>query len=304
MGGRYDATNVLKHKAVNVISRVGLDHQEHLGPTLADIAFQKCGIFAPNVPIIFSSSNPADVLRTIRHQAQMTRSRSLRSDFNYDKRSPPAFPNFVFKRDAAPDPSLLQFRGPHHQRDNKCLAFFAAHALLCALGRAPGRDADSAMERAIDATRVPGRLQRVSLAGAWTRRPVPALVDGAHNADAARAVSRAMRSWSLGIAGGGGTGSATFVVAVSGAGKVRDVVAPLLRDGDAVFAVEFGLVAGMDREPYPAEAIRAELEQHAAAEGMHLRVFAGNLRDAMSFAEERYEQVRGTPSSSPAACIS
>ena len=46
----------------DAFKRVGLDHQEHLGPTLADIAFQKCGIFAPNVPIIFSSNSPPDVL--------------------------------------------------------------------------------------------------------------------------------------------------------------------------------------------------------------------------------------------------
>jgi folylpolyglutamate synthase len=289
MGGRYDATNVLKHKAVNVITQVGLDHQEHLGPTLDAIAYQKCGIFAPNVPIIFSSSNPADVLRVIRHQAQRTRSRALRGDFNYHKKFPPAFPNYL-PRNKQPRPGLLSFVGPTHQRENKRLAFFAAHTLLCRLGRAPGLEADLALVRAIDGVHMPGRLQELDLAGAWTRGSVPALVDGAHNAAAAAEVRRPMRSWSAKRARGE-SDSATFVVAVSDARKVREVVAPLLQNGDSVFAVEFGPVDGMEwRKPHPADAIRAEIDEYATELGMRVRALSGSLREAMHFAEDQYQQ--------------
>ena len=51
MGGRLDATNVVT-PLVSVITSVGLDHQEFLGRTLAEIAFEKAGIIKPWVPVV------------------------------------------------------------------------------------------------------------------------------------------------------------------------------------------------------------------------------------------------------------
>jgi dihydrofolate synthase/folylpolyglutamate synthase len=50
-GGRLDATNVVR-PAVSVITSVGLDHTETLGPTIADIAWQKAGIIKPGAPVV------------------------------------------------------------------------------------------------------------------------------------------------------------------------------------------------------------------------------------------------------------
>src|SRR5512143_2936862 len=44
LGGRFDATNVVR-PAVCAVSRIGLDHTEMLGDTLAAIAREKAGIF-------------------------------------------------------------------------------------------------------------------------------------------------------------------------------------------------------------------------------------------------------------------
>jgi dihydrofolate synthase/folylpolyglutamate synthase len=51
MGGRLDATNVVT-PLVSVITTVGRDHQEFLGETLAEIAFEKAGIIKPGVPVV------------------------------------------------------------------------------------------------------------------------------------------------------------------------------------------------------------------------------------------------------------
>lgn len=51
MGGRLDATNVLK-PVVTAITTVGLDHQAELGGTLAEIAAEKSGIIKRGVPVI------------------------------------------------------------------------------------------------------------------------------------------------------------------------------------------------------------------------------------------------------------
>lgn len=44
LGGRLDATNVLDHPAVTVITSIGLDHQQYLGETIEEIAREKAGI--------------------------------------------------------------------------------------------------------------------------------------------------------------------------------------------------------------------------------------------------------------------
>ncbi|MEL6317386.1 MAG: Mur ligase family protein, partial [Pseudomonadota bacterium] len=43
LGGRLDATNVVETPALTVITPIDLDHQDFLGPTLADIAREKAG---------------------------------------------------------------------------------------------------------------------------------------------------------------------------------------------------------------------------------------------------------------------
>ena len=51
MGGRFDATNVVR-PLVSVITTIAKDHEEHLGATLAKIAFEKSGIVKPSVPVV------------------------------------------------------------------------------------------------------------------------------------------------------------------------------------------------------------------------------------------------------------
>ncbi len=51
LGGRLDATNVIRPLAAGVTS-IGIDHVEYLGDTLEAIAFEKAGIFKPGVPAL------------------------------------------------------------------------------------------------------------------------------------------------------------------------------------------------------------------------------------------------------------
>lgn len=52
LGGRLDATNVLKAPALCVITAVSLDHQQYLGETLTEIAGEKAGIIKRSVPCV------------------------------------------------------------------------------------------------------------------------------------------------------------------------------------------------------------------------------------------------------------
>lgn len=55
MGGRLDATNILTTTEICVITSIGLDHTEHLGDTLAEIAREKAGIVKMNSICVTSS---------------------------------------------------------------------------------------------------------------------------------------------------------------------------------------------------------------------------------------------------------
>ena len=57
MGGRLDATNALR-PVVSVITPIGMDHQQWLGGTLAEIAGEKAGIIKPGVPVVSAPQEP------------------------------------------------------------------------------------------------------------------------------------------------------------------------------------------------------------------------------------------------------
>ncbi|MDY5577455.1 MAG: folylpolyglutamate synthase/dihydrofolate synthase family protein [Lachnospiraceae bacterium] len=67
LGGRLDATNIIKSPIVSVITSISLDHTEILGDTIEKIAKEKAGIIKPEVPVVYyqSSKETADVIEEI-----------------------------------------------------------------------------------------------------------------------------------------------------------------------------------------------------------------------------------------------
>ena len=68
LGGRLDATNVIDRPLASVITPVSLDHAEHLGSTLGEIAGEKAGILKRNVPAIVAAQ-PREALAAIERLA-------------------------------------------------------------------------------------------------------------------------------------------------------------------------------------------------------------------------------------------
>jgi len=54
LGGRLDSTNVIS-PVLSVITNIGYDHVDLLGPTLADIAREKAGIIKPQTPVVIGT---------------------------------------------------------------------------------------------------------------------------------------------------------------------------------------------------------------------------------------------------------
>ena len=60
MGGRLDATNVLKPK-LTIITNISLEHSDYLGATIGQIAAEKAGIIKTGVPLITGARQPAAI---------------------------------------------------------------------------------------------------------------------------------------------------------------------------------------------------------------------------------------------------
>ncbi|NBH14392.1 bifunctional folylpolyglutamate synthase/dihydrofolate synthase [Lachnospiraceae bacterium] len=56
LGGRLDATNVVKYPLLTVITSISLEHTEILGDTIAKIASEKAGIIKEHVPVVYDAS--------------------------------------------------------------------------------------------------------------------------------------------------------------------------------------------------------------------------------------------------------
>ncbi len=156
LGGRLDATNVVKHPAVCAITRIGLDHCDWLGHSLEAIAAEKGGIIKPDVPVVLGEMPPE--------------ARCVLERIAAERNAPCIYaPNVVGDADV---PSGLALGGKFN-RENARTALAALSVLD--VGRA-------AVERGFSSVVWPGRYQKVEHCGRCF------LVDGAHNPPAMRAL--------------------------------------------------------------------------------------------------------------------
>ncbi len=68
LGGRLDSTNIIIPE-LSVITNIGLDHCEHLGFSLEEIAGEKAGIIKPGVPVVIGEKGCPQVEEVFRKRA-------------------------------------------------------------------------------------------------------------------------------------------------------------------------------------------------------------------------------------------
>jgi dihydrofolate synthase/folylpolyglutamate synthase len=178
MGGRFDATNVVR-PLVSVITTIARDHEEHLGSTLEKIAFEKAGIVKPRVPAVCGvSGGPA--LRVIRRAAR-ERGTVLTEVFGKGRMLETARVRdgyrFIYMGEGGRYAFTPGLAG-RHQGANAAVAIGTAEVLSRTW---KPFDKNKVLE-AIRETRWEGRLETVR------RRPL-VLLDGAHNPEGAEALA-------------------------------------------------------------------------------------------------------------------
>ncbi len=234
IGGRYDATNVVDSK-VAVITNVALDHVEILGPSRADIAWDKAGIVKPGSTLVLAESDPE--LASIFEATPACPLWRLGRDFDCEKNVVAPLGRDVTLRTpgARYEQVALQLHGAY-QGVNAACALAGAEALV---GRSLG---DEEVRNALASVTSPGRMEVLGTAP-WL------ILDGAKNPAGAAAAARAIaeeftgaRSRILVVGMLSGRDPTEMLVALS-ADSARLVVATAPSDPRAFPAGEVGEAA-------------------------------------------------------------
>ncbi len=78
LGGRLDATNIIKKPLVSIITPIGLDHAAFLGDDLGSVAREKAGIAKTGVPLVSARQIPEVLEEIEKHTAVLLEGRDWR----------------------------------------------------------------------------------------------------------------------------------------------------------------------------------------------------------------------------------
>ena len=269
LGGRLDATNVIGKPALSVITPVSLDHQQYLGDTLEQIAFEKAGIIKAGVPLVAGPQAEA-ARKVIAEQAERLDAPGVFEGADYRVRRAPDGGGLLFTwKDGAERPVPQPNLHGHHQAENAGMALAAAE-LLAAQGFRISREA---MNEGLTRAYWPGRMQRLEsgpllrlLPGGWEL-----WLDGGHNESAGRALAESLGAWRekplhliYGMLNTKNAGAFLEPLAAH-ARSLRAVAIPgEVNSLSAEDAARFAVAAGF--QATPAESVRTALAGIAAAE--------------------------------------
>lgn len=186
LGGRFDATNVIAPVA-GAITTIGFDHQQHLGHTLAEIAFEKAGIIKAGMPVV-AGWLPDEAMTVVRRVAREREATLLETalDTTIDASMVAGAATLTLATPAGRyGPLTLALRGEHQIRNAA-----VAVRLLEAAGQAGVAISPAAIVHGLTAATWPARLEALHL-----RDGGLVILDAAHNAEGAAALGDYLGRW-------------------------------------------------------------------------------------------------------------
>lgn len=261
MGGRLDATNILGQLSqwdrpnesgvpieqfrpkplVTAVSTIALDHQGFLGSTLEEISTEKAGIMKPGVSVVLAPNENSVIQNLLRIARDVGVHQVLRAEHTqgYENISRHTAKTHKFDNDEV-------------RKQNSAMAFSLTWLALQQLNRLQTLDQASllplisAFQEVPAKTVWPGRVQDISIEHVTGYSPL-ILIDGAHNAESAKALANTVRKRT------GGTRPIIWVIAASQGKDIRSMLKLFLsvqeasesKNPSSVIATRFGPVDGM-----------------------------------------------------------
>lgn len=166
MGGRFDATNVISSPLVSVITSIGLDHTDYLGDTIAQIAFEKCGIIKKGASVVSYPMQKPEALEVIKGCCKDRNCNLTVPSLNELKIENEGIDASEFIYDGKR--YTLNMAGRHQ--------IYNAITAICAVNSLDINVSYEAICRGLSAVKCSARLEVIS------QKPL-VLIDGAHNSD-------------------------------------------------------------------------------------------------------------------------
>jgi len=221
MGGRFDATTVVD-PIITAITTISEEHQEYLGTSLSQIAFEKAGIIKPEIPVI-SGVIDEEAKRTIKAIAQ-----ELKAPFIDVFGEENCFAkkrinhNFLFKYTQNNETYEYSALLPgSHQGKNAVIAINIANQINSNYRRLEKEK----IIKGIESTEWEGRLEVIS------RKPL-IIMDGAHNIEGAKALREYITEF---------VGSVSVLVfAIMREKKIKEISHILFPSAEKVILTMFG----------------------------------------------------------------
>ena len=183
LGGRFDSTNIIKSPLASVLTTIDYDHIDVLGDTLEKIAYQKAGIIKDNT-LVITYPQKQEVLGVIEEEVKLKNSKLFRfpmENININKVTEfgTTF-DFSYNGQTIRDIQISMLG--EYQIYNASLA---ATSLIVLRDKALVQITDEEIKRGLKETTWPGRLEVM-------RRNPTFLIDGAHNVQGVRQLTKAL----------------------------------------------------------------------------------------------------------------
>ncbi|MDJ1016878.1 MAG: folylpolyglutamate synthase/dihydrofolate synthase family protein [Paracoccaceae bacterium] len=181
LGGRHDATNVIDEPRLTIITKIDLDHQQFLGETVGEIAYQKAGIIKRGIPVVIGQQHEA-ALEVIEAEAERLGAPTIACGQHWHVQEERG--RLIYQDETGLlDLPLPNLRGPH-QIGNAGMAL----AALRHLGFG-----EKAAEGAVTDAYWPARMQRLRKGPLVDSAPGAEIwLDGGHNPAAAEALAETL----------------------------------------------------------------------------------------------------------------
>ncbi len=177
MGGRLDATNVLKPR-LSIISNISLEHRQYLGNTIAEITAEKGGIIKHGIPVV-TGVNQKEAVEVLKDIAQKQEAPLFRLGEHFRVRKNKNSNTFSYVGISSTWKNMKAGLQGNHQIENASLALAACEIL----NRQNTKFNVEQIKEGLLKTDWPGRMEVVS------QTPY-VILDGAHNLMAARKLAK------------------------------------------------------------------------------------------------------------------
>ena len=195
LGGRLDATNVIKKPIVTIINEISIDHTNFLGSSIKKIANEKAGIIKKNSPVVVGEQK-RKAIKILKKKAKNLNSKIFcyKEDWfiKKNKKNHIIFFNNLKnnKKEKYPHPKLIG----EHQIINSGIALKAFNLIM------KKKYNKNSIKKGLKNVKWPGRLQRIYLnkelfSNKFDDKKWEFWFDGGHNRSASKALAKTFSKW-------------------------------------------------------------------------------------------------------------